>query len=492
MAKRSRKKLIIAAAVVFMALIAAAGVFLLRKRSRMRASALTGDYGERVNFTVTAGGKTNTVKGYYVLSEHNTFLSVRDLAGVLSGTEKHFNVQRGENGVQWQIDTDRNYVNTTKKENTPFAVVYPGSYSGSNDEQGRDGLILYSPKVSIDGEVQEYMWYYKAGSDGSPVTDDAFVSLVDFGLMLNLNISYTAENTLAVSMDRGFAADQESLEKAEYFRDLDGVILGNITTGEILYIHDSTLTNEIASTSKLMTWLLVQEALDSGRLTLTDTVKISENVMKLTRSAYGKDICQANWSVGKEVTVRDLIAAMLLPSSNESALALAETTAHAYGYTEDLETHFVQMMNDRAVSLGLASAMFYNASGLPEYGEDQYMAKHANRMCAGDLYLLAAYIMNHYRAEFTAFSAKQALQLPSFGENVRAVSTYYDYFSSYPLTGMKTGTTDRAGNCMVASMDMKVNGEVQTVVAVVLGAETKKMRNEQMAVLLEYARQYYR
>ena len=52
---------------------------------------------------------------------------------------------------------------------------------------------------------------------------------------------------------------------------------------------------------------------------------------------------------------------------------------------------------------------------------------------------------------------------------------------------MKTGTTDRAGNCMVASMDLMVGGEVQTVIAVILGAETKKLRNEQMAVLLEYA-----
>ncbi len=485
MAKRSRKKLIIAAAVVFLALLAAGGALLLRKRNRMRASALTGDFGERVNFTVTADGKTNTVKGYYVFSERNTFLSIRDLAGVLSGTEKHFNVQRGKNGVQWQIDTDRNYVNTTKKENTPFAVVYPGSYSGSNDEQGRDGLLMYSPAVSIDGDVQQYMWYYKAGSDGSPVTDDAFVSLMDLGLMLDLDISYTAENTLTVSMDREF--DPDRIELTGYFHDLDGVILGNITTGEIFYIHDSTLTNEIASTSKLMTWLLVQEAMDSGRLTMTDTVKISENAMKLANSAYGKDICQANWSVGKEVTVRDLIAAMLLSSSNESALMLAEATAHAYGYTEDLEMHFVQMMNDRANELGLASAMFFNASGLPYYGADQFTAKHANRMSAGDLYLLAAYIMNHYRDEFTAISAKQALQLPSFGDNVWAVSTYYDYFSSYPLTGMKTGTTDRAGNCMVASMDLMVGGEVQTVIAVILGAETKKLRNEQMAVLLEYA-----
>lgn len=490
--KRSRKKLFIVAGAVFLVLVLICGLLLLRKRNRMRAVAMIGDFGERVNFTLSADGKTNIVKGYYVLSENNTFLSIRDLAGALSGTEKHFNVQRGKNGVQWEINTERNYVNTTKKENTPFATVYPGAFSGSNDAQGRDGLLLYSPSVSIDGEKQEYMWYYKAGPDGSPVTDDAFVSLIDFGLMLNLDIQFTDKTALSVSMDQGFVLDIERFEKSEYFRDLDGVILGNITAGEILYANDASAPNEIASTSKLMTWLLLQEAVDDGRLVLTDTVKISEDVMKLTNSTYGKDICQANWAVGKEVTLQDLAAAMLLPSSNESALAIAEAVAHAYGHTENLEAHFVQMMNDRAYTLGLSSAMFYNASGLPDYAADQMSAKRANRMTASDLYVLAAYILTNYRAEFTAISAQPTIKLPSFGENVWAVSTYSSYFSSYSLSGMKTGTTDRAGNCIVASMDIKADDEVQTIVAVLLGAETKKMRNEQLSVLLEYARQYYR
>ena len=57
---------------------------------------------------------------------------------------------------------------------------------------------------------------------------------------------------------------------------------------------------------------------------------------------------------------------------------------------------------------------------------------------------------------------------------------------------MKTGTTDRAGNCIVASTDVRNGGEIQTVIAVVIGAENKKMRNEQTSVLLDYARQYYR
>ena len=488
MAKRNVKKLIIAAAVLLLAAVLVCGFILLRKRNKMRAVALIGDFGERVNFTVTAAEKTNTVKGYYVLSENNTFLSIRDVAGVLSGSEKHFNVQRGTDGIQWEIRTGCDYVNTTKKENTPFAAVYPGSWSGSNDDQGRDGLLLYSPKVSIDGKAQEYMWYYKAGPDGSPVTDDAFVSLMDLGLMLDLDVVYTSGTDLSISMDKGFALDEERLDPSAYFHDLDGMILGNITADTILCEWNSSEQTEIASTSKLMTWLLLQEAVVGGRLSMQDTVKISENVMKLTNSAYGKDICQASWYVGKEVTLQDLAAAMLLPSSNESALAIAEAVAHAYGNTEDLEKHFVRMMNDRAYELGLRSAMFYNASGLPQYEADQIMAKRGNKMSAGDLYRLAAYIMTYFREPFTAVSAQRAVKLPSFGDSVWAVSSYYDYFSSYEVTGMKTGTTDRAGNCFVASMDVKVNGEVQTVIAVILGAVTKKMRNEQMSVLLEYAR----
>lgn len=492
MNKYGRKKLLISAGVVLLAFVMVFGLLLLRRRNQMRAISLLGDFGERVNFTVSVSGRDSTVKGYYVLSEHNTFLSIRDVAAALSETDKHFDIRRGEEGIQWEISKNRDYAAATKKENTPFATVYPGNFTGTNEEQGRDGLLLYSPKVSIDGTVQECMWYYKAGPDGAPVTTDAFVSLTDLGLILDLNVHFTGETSLEISTDSGFVLDKERLETSEYFCDLDGVILGNITAGEILYANDASQQNEIASTTKLMTWLLLQEAINDGRLTMTDSVKISDNVMKLTNSSYGKDICQANWYPGKEITLRDLTAAMLLPSSNESALAIAEAVAHAYGYTKDLEARFVQMMNDRAYTLGLSSAMFYNCTGLPYYSEEQLMTKHANKMSAGDLYVLASYILTHYRSEFLSFSSQDSLELPSFGENVRAVSTFSSYFSSYGLTGMKTGTTDRAGNCMVASMDIKSNGKVQTIVAVILGAETKKMRNEQMSVLLEYARQYCR
>lgn len=490
-AKKINKKLVITVLIVLLALALAGGLLLMRRRRNLLGSSVVGDFGERVNFTLSADGKKSTVKGYFVLSENNTYLSLRDVAGALSGTEKHFNVQRGKD-VQWEINTSRNYVATTKKENTPFAVEFPGDRSGTNDAQGRDGLLQYSPTVSVDGERQQYRFYYKADTDGSPVTSDAFVSLMDLGFMLDLSLEYTGSRELSVDTDRGFSVDLDRFEEAEYFHDLDGAILANATTGEVLYAWDAVHQTEIASTSKLMTWLLVQEAIGDGRLTLDSTYKISENVMNLSCSAYGSDICRLNWSVGKEVTVRDLIAGMLLPSSNECAVALAEAVMLSYGFREDLEQHFVQKMNDRAYELKLTSAMFYNASGLPEYEPDQIMAKRGNKMCANDLYILAAYIMNWYREPFTAFSAQQGIRLDSFGENVWAISSYYDFLCRYPITGMKSGTTDRAGRCLVTSMDVRVNGEIQTVIAVVLGAENQKLRYEQTMALLAYARQYYR
>ncbi len=490
-AKKISRKLIITVLIALLALGLIGGLLIMRRRRNPLGSSIVGDFGERVNFTLSAGGKKSTVKGYHVLSEYNTYLSIRDVAGALSGTEKHFNVQRGKD-VQWEINTSRNYVPTTKKENTPFAVEFPGEYSGTNDAQGRDGLVMYAPSVSVDGDRQAYRFYYKADTDGSPLTSDAFVSLMDLGFMLDLSLEYTGEKELRADLDRGFSVDLERLEAAEYFHDLDGAVLANAATGEVLYAWDAVHQTEIASTSKLMTWLLVQEAMNDGRLTLDSTVKISENVMRLTASAYGLDICRQNWSVGKEVTVRDLIAAMLLPSSNEAALALAEAVMTSYGHTEDLEKHFVRKMNDRAYELKLTSAMFYNACGLPQYEADQIMAKRGSKMSANDLYILSAYIMNWYHDEFTAFSSKQSIPLPSFGENVRAVSSYHEALANFPVTGMKSGTTDRAGCCLVASMDVRVNGEIQTVIAVVLGAENQKLRYEQTMTLLAYARQHYR
>ena len=489
-AKKPNRKLIITVLVALLLLGLIGGLLVMRRRRNPLGSSVFGDFGERVNFTLTAGGKRSTVKGYYVLSEYNAWLSLRDVAGALSGTEKHFNVQRGKN-EQWEINTSRNYVPTTKKENTPFAVEFPGEYSGTNEAQGRDGLVQYVPSVSVDGEIQSYRFYYKADTDGSPVTSDAYVSLMDLGFMLDLSLEYTGEKELKADLDKGFSADLGRLEEAEYFHDLDGAVLANAATGEVLYAWDAVHQTEIASTSKLMTWLLVQEAMNDGRLTLDSAVKISENVMRLATSAYGLDICRQNWRVGKEVTVRDLIAAMLLPSSNEAALALAEAVMMSYGFTEDLEKHFVRKMNDRAYELKLTSAMFYNASGLPQYEPNQIMAKRGNKMSANDLYILSAYIMNWYHDEFTAFSAKRSIPLPSFGENVQAVSSYYDQLSAFPVTGMKSGTTDRAGCCLVASMDVRVNGEIQTVIAVVLGAENQKLRYEQTMTLLTYARQHY-
>ena len=490
-AKINSRKLIITVLTALVVLGMIGGLLVIRRRRNPLGSSVVGDFGERVNFTLSAGGKKSTVKGYFVLSEYNTYLSIRDVAGALSGTEKHFNVQRGKD-VQWEINTSRNYVPTTKKENTPFAVEFPGEYAGTNDAQGRDGLVLYAPSVKVDGEKQEYRFYYKADTDGSPVTSDAFVSLMDLGLMLDLSLEYTGEKELTADLDSGFSVDIERLEKAEYFHDLDGAVLANATTGEVLYAWDAMHQTEIASTSKLMTWLLVQEAINDGRLTLDSTYKISENVMRLAVSAYGLDICRQNWSVGKEVTVRDLIAAMLLPSSNEAAVALAEAVMTSCGFSDDLEKRFVQKMNDRAYELKLRSAMFYNPSGLPQYEADQITAKRGNKMSANDLYILSAYIMNWYRDEFTAFSAKRSIPLPSFGGNVQAVSSYLDFLSAFPVTGMKSGTTDRAGRCLIASMDVRVDGEIQTVIAVVLGAENQKLRYEQTVTLLALARQHYR
>ena len=488
--KAAQKLILIIAAVLVLALLAA-GLLVLKKRNQLRATAMFGDFGERVNFTLTASGKTSTVKGYYLSSEHNSYLSIRDLASALSGTEKHFNVQRGSK-VQWEINTSRNYVRTTKKENTPFAVVFPGSLSGTNDQQGRDGLLLYRPLISIDGDEQRVFWYYKANGKGEPITDDAFVGVMDIGLLLGIELSFSSDTEISVDTNHDFTLDLDRLEQAEYFQDLNGLVLGNATTGELICTWDAYSQQEIASTSKLMTWLLVQEAIDDGRLTLTSTVKLSENAMRLSASADGKEFCRQSWSVGKEVTIKDLIAGMLLPSSNECALALAEATMLSYGFTDDLEAHFVQRMNDRAYELGLKSARFYNASGLPQYDADQISAKHSNKMAANELFHLGAYIMNHYREQFTAFSAQQTMALPSFGDGIYAESSYYEYLENYAVNGMKSGTTDRAGCCMVASMDIKVNDEVQTVIAVVLGAENNKLRFEQTSALLAYAKQYYR
>lgn len=434
-------------------------------------TAFAGDQMNRVNFKVSVDGKEPvTVKGYNASYTYHTYVSLRDLASALSGSQKNMNVEYDAEKNAFSITTHTDYV-PVGGENTPFDKEY-------QNDLVSDNISLEVPELTIDGKYVEYRLY------PSEELGDAYMKLVDLGLVFGIDVEYTSYNELKINSAKNFTVNIDQLEEDSYFHDLDGVYLGNVTSGKKLYSWDSDHPTEVASTSKLMTFLLVQEAIDAGKVKLTDTYKISEAVMEEANSEDSTSICRDNFTLGKEVTVHDLIAGMMLPSANECATALAEVVAGS-------EAEFVKLMNERAKQLGLTTAKFVNPHGLPNYVPSQTTGKRQNKMSAEDMYKLVSYLMKNHKEALTSFTSRTSIDVPSFGEGVKANSTFSTLIYNMGVIGIKTGTTNRSGACIVTAIDVEVNGKTETIVSVVLGAEDNRQRYEASNMLLKYAQQYY-
>ena len=133
-----------------------------------------------------------------------------------------------------------------------------------------------------------------------------------------------------------------------------------------------------------MTYLLVMEAIDAGKISMDDIVVLSKAVEE---ESYSEDYV-IHMHEGQKATMTDLLEAMLVPSSNEAALALAEHVAGS-------EAAFVKMMNARAKKMGLTTAVFYNPHGLPNYTTSAVTSKRQNSMSAMDLFTLASYVVKN-------------------------------------------------------------------------------------------------
>ena len=171
---------------------------------------------------------------------------------------------------------------------------------------------------------------------------------------------------------------------------------------------------------------------------------------------------------------------MLLASSNECALAIAEHVAGS-------ESEFVKNMNSRAKELELKTAKFYNPHGLPRFGESAVPSKLQNRMSAEDMFRLSAYILKNF-PEITSITSLQYSNMPSLR---------YTTANSNPLvfnlpgtTGLKTGSTNRAGYCLVASWPVTVGKETHTMIAIIYGAENPEERGQAAEILLRYAQDW--
>lgn len=232
-------------------------------------------------------------------------------------------------------------------------------------------------------------------------------------------------------------------------------ILIDAGSGQVLYAKNAEEQRPCASITKVMTLLLVMEAIDEGKISLTDMVTTSEHAA----SMGGSDI----WlKAGEEMSVDDLLKATVVMSANDAAVALAE---HVSGS----EDEFVERMNERARELGMDNTVFKNCNGLDEDG-------HVTT--AHDVAIMSAELIKHeqifdYTLIWMDYVRGGETQLVNTN---RLIRTYKG------ITGLKTGTTSQAGSCISATAER----DNLSLVAVVLGCSTTQERFSSATTLLDY------
>ncbi len=232
-------------------------------------------------------------------------------------------------------------------------------------------------------------------------------------------------------------------------------ILIEAETGQILFEKDSHKQLPPASVTKIMTMLLVIEAVDSGQIKMEDMVRCSEFAASMGGS-------QVYLEPNEEMSVHDMLKAVAVASGNDAAVALGEFVA---GSNEE----FVKRMNERAKELGMNDTNFINCNGLDEEG---------HITSAYDISLMSKELISHPRIlEFTSIWM-DSLRNGSFGlVNTNKLIRFYE-----GANGLKTGSTSIAKYCLSASA--KKNN--MTLIAVVLAAPSSKERFSDATKLLDY------
>ncbi len=229
----------------------------------------------------------------------------------------------------------------------------------------------------------------------------------------------------------------------------------DLDTLDVLYSEEPGAAWYPASTTKLMTALVVFGALEAGTVTLDTTVLLSRNAMN-------QKFLNAGLSVGKAMTLDDAMFATIAGSANDVAVAVAETVAGS-------ERHFIQMMNDAAARLGMTGSHFTNPNGL-------FDRKQATT--ARDLAILAATIVKKYPQYLHYFGVSRVII------DGRPVESYNELLGRFAGTiGMKTGFLCASGRNIVAVAIR----QGRHVMAILLGATTERERGERSAMLLEKA-----
>ena len=263
----------------------------------------------------------------------------------------------------------------------------------------------------------------------------------------------------ALSILRGFtasAAEFTPATTADFDVPCAAAILVDEDSGTVLYEKNTDARRPIASITKVMTLLLTFEALEAGKISLDDFVPVSEH-------AYHMGGSQIWLEPGEEMTLNDMLKAICISSANDAAVAVAE-------YVGGSEPAFAEMMNARAAELGMTNTHFVNACGLDE-------PEHLST--ARDVAAMSREMLLHH----TEVRDYCSIWMDTLrGGATQLVNTNKLLKSYSGITGLKTGTTGKAGVCISASAER----DGLRLIAVVLGAASGKERFQAASTLLDY------
>lgn len=241
--------------------------------------------------------------------------------------------------------------------------------------------------------------------------------------------------------------------------DANSYMLADFDSGQVIVQKDPDKKIEPASITKMMSAYVIYEALKEGSIAKTDLVTISEKAWKMGGSKMFIE-------VGKQVSVDDLLNGMIIQSGNDATVALAEHVAGS-------EAFFVDLMNRKAAELGMTNSFFQNTTGWP--AKDHYMSTR-------DMYVLAKALIQNFPEDYELYKVKDYTfnNIPQKNRNTLL-------WRDESVDGIKTGHTEAAGYCLVASA-LRDN---MRLIAIVVGADSDKERSAQSQSLLNYGYRFF-
>ncbi|NHW34116.1 D-alanyl-D-alanine carboxypeptidase family protein [Paenibacillus aceris] len=254
-------------------------------------------------------------------------------------------------------------------------------------------------------------------------------------------------------------AEEKKAPTVDLTPNAQSAVLMDADTGTVIAEKNKDAKLPPASITKIMTMLLIMEAIDKGNIKMDEKVRVSEYAASMGGS-------QIFLEPGEEMTVQEMLKGIAMASGNDASVAMAEKIAGS-------EENFVQMMNERAQQLGMKNTHFSNCNGLP-------VANHYTT--ANDIAVMSRELLKH--EEITKFTGayqdylRKESPTPFWLVNTNKLVRFYS-----GADGLKTGYTSEAKFCLSAT----AKRDNLRVVAVVLGEPNTKTRNAEVTKLFDYA-----